>query len=275
MLISLEKGVKAIVRRLFAEFGFELRRLTPGETRGTDQSSLQVVHHNGLDINTVIDVGAAFGNWTRVCIEVFPQAQYVLVEPLPQYDTYLSSLCHQYQNVTRIKAAVSDHSGQATFFFHADWVGSSLLQETEGPQIDDRAIHVQTVRLDDLVEQQKLTGPFLLKIDVQGAELQVLSGATNILRQAEYILVETSLFKFFKDGPLLQEVIGYLQQHNFVVYDILNPQYRPLDNALGQVDLVFVPAHSILRKEHIYASPQQRLEQNRQFIKNRTKQGGN
>lgn len=161
------------------------------------------------------------------------------------------------------------------FFFHADWVGSSLLQETEGPQIDDRAIHVQTVRLDDLVEQQKLTGPFLLKIDVQGAELQVLSGATNILRQAEYILVETSLFKFFKDGPLLQEVIGYLQQHNFVVYDILNPQYRPLDNALGQVDLVFVPAHSILRKEHIYASPQQRLEQNRQFIKNRTKQGGN
>jgi hypothetical protein len=52
-----------------------------------------------------------------------------------------------------------------------------------------------------------------------------------------------------------------MRQRDFVTYDVLSPQYRLLDNALGQVDLAFVPEHSLLRREHIYASPLQRREQ--------------
>jgi FkbM family methyltransferase len=261
--------IKMITRKLLATFGFELHRLKSGQARNTEQMALPIAIQNGLQVNTVLDVGAAFGSWTRMCLNFFPCACYVVFEPLSQYDKELTALQNEYQNVRRVKAAVSAYPGQATFFFHEDWVGSSLYQETEGNMVDGQPIQVDTTTIDVLVKQRQLSGPFLLKIDVQGAELQVLDGASTVLHQTEYILLETSLFQFFKNGPLVHDIILYLQQRDFVLYDILNPQYRLLDKALGQVDLVFVPAQSRLRREHVYASPQQRREQTQQYMYSR------
>lgn len=258
--------MKSIVRSFLAVLGFELGRLEPtGQARNTHEVALQIAARNGLHINTVIDVGAAFGYWTRMCMGLFPQAKYVLIEPLTQYDEWLRSLLDEFPNVTRVRAAAANSPGRATFFLHEDWVGSSLYREAEGPAIDGTPLQVDTTTVDEIVRQQGLSGPFLLKIDVQGAELRVLEGATTTLQQTEYLLVETSLFEFFKNGPLIHDVIAYMRQRDFVIYDILSPQYRLLDNALGQVDLAFVPKHSLLRREHVYATPQQRLEQIKQI----------
>jgi FkbM family methyltransferase len=258
--------MKSLVRKLFAVFGFELRRLGPTDiARGTHKVALQVAAQNGLQINTVIDIGAAFGDWTRMCMGLFPQARYVLIEPLAQYDEWLCSLLDEFPNVTRVKAAVADRPGRATFFIHEDWVGSSLYREADGLAVDGTPLQVDTIILDEIVQRQNLLGPFLLKIDVQGAELRVLEGATTTLQQTEYLLVESSLFEFFNNGPLMRHVISYMRERDFVIYDILNPQYRLLDNALGQIDLAFVPEHSLLRREHVYASPCQRRRQTEQF----------
>lgn len=266
--------LKSMFRHLLAGVGLEVRRLSPdnGVPRGTDQTALQVALRNGLQINTVIDAGAAFGHWTRMCRELLPRATYLLIEPLAQYDDWLDPLCAEFSNVSRIKAAAADQIGQATFYLHDDWCGSSLYREAEGAQVDGRPTEVQVTTIDTLTQEFQLPGPFLLKADVQGAELKVLDGATATLKQTEFILLETSLFEFFKGGPLIDKIMVNLRQHGFVVYDILNPQYRLLDNALGQVDLVFVPVDSVLRREHVYASARQRQQQNDQFQQQRANQ---
>jgi FkbM family methyltransferase len=258
--------MKLLMRRFLTALGFELRRLpSTDQARSTHEVALRIAVRNGLHVNTVIDVGAAFGDWTRMCMGLFPQAKYILIEPLAQYDEWLRPLLNEFPNVTRVKAAAADRPGQATFFFHEDWVGSSLYHEAEGPLVDGTPLQVDTTTIDEIVQQQKLSGPFLLKIDVQGAELQVLEGAPTTSQQTEYLLVETSFFEFFKKGPLIHDVIAYMRQREFVIYDILSLHYRLLDNALGQVDLAFVPEHSLLRREQVYASPHQRQRQTKQI----------
>lgn len=259
--------MKALIRKLLAQFGFELCRSGTAIrlARATDRSALRGAVQNGLRVNSVIDIGAAVGSWTRLCLDFFPEARYILVEPLLQYDKPLSLLLKDFPNLTRVKAAAAARVGQSMFFLHEDLYGSSLYRETEGATVDGLPILVETTTIDAIVQQQGLAGPFLLKIDVQGAELQVLEGAAATLPQTEYLVIETSLFEFFKGGPLIHEIIAGLQRYDFVIYDIINPRYRPLDNALGQVDLIFVPDHSQLRREHVYASPQQRQAQTERF----------
>jgi len=120
---------------------------------------------------------------------------------------------------------------------------------------------VPRVTLDHLVSENKLRPPFLLKIDTQGAELKVLSGYEENLQHTEFVLLEVSLFKFFEGGDQLHDVIAFMKSRGFVAYDICDFQYRPLDDALSQVDIVFVKERGQFRQHHFYATLEQRRAQ--------------
>jgi hypothetical protein len=55
-----------------------------------------------------------------------------------------------------------------------------------------------------------------------------------------------------KGAPIFDEVVAYMKTIGFVAYDIIHGWYRPLDNALGQVDILFVKENSFLRSDHRY-----------------------
>ena len=136
---------------------------------------------------------------------------------------------------------------------HKDWVGSSIYRETEGKHVDgkDRTVPLKT--LDTLCHECELSGPYLIKVDVQGAELDVMAGAKQVLGQTEMVILETSLFQFFVDGPQFHDTVSVMREYGFVVYDIFGLQYRLLDGALSQVDLLFVREEGIFRQQHVYA----------------------
>jgi hypothetical protein len=56
-----------------------------------------------------------------------------------------------------------------------------------------------------------------------------------------------------------------MRSRGFVVYDLLESLYRPLDGALSQVNAVFVRRESVLRRHHYFATREQREEQDRQL----------
>jgi hypothetical protein len=116
--------------------------------------------------------------------------------------------------------------------------------------------------------ERDLKGPYLLKADVQGAELQVLTGATRTMQETEIIILEVSLMAAMIGGPELLDIVSRMKDLGFVAYDLFGLHYRPLDNALCQVDMVFVPQHSPLRKSRAYATAEQRQAWNQRQSEN-------
>ena len=136
-------------------------------------------------------------------------------------------------------------------FVHSYLEGSSLLRE-RGEHTGIVARVVPMVTIDDLCSERDLAGPCLIKIDVQGGEIEALSGATRILADAEVVILEVSLFQFVEDGPELHDVVSYMKDRGFVAYDLFGGHVRPLDGALAQLDIVFVKEHGRFRQDHAY-----------------------
>jgi hypothetical protein len=99
---------------------------------------------------------------------------------------------------------------------------------------------VPGLRLDDLLREINFRTPALLKIDVQGAELIVLRGASVALRSCEIVLLETSLFQLMKGAPLLSDIVAYMVDAGFIPYDVLACVIDRWTVPLAQIDVSFV-----------------------------------
>jgi FkbM family methyltransferase len=206
----------------------------------------------------VIDVGVA--TQTMELYKEFPDTPLLLIEPLAEFEPFLRKIASEY-NAQYVLAAAGDKSGTAVLNVHPDRVGSSLLREVEGELVDGIPREVPLVTIDDLCAARDLYGPLPIKADVQGAELQVLAGASRTLEQTEAVILETTLFGTMLGGPQVCDVVGWMKQAGFVVYDIYGFNYRPLDGALCQVDMVFVKEKGRFREQHAFATAEQREAQ--------------
>lgn len=246
--------LKKNLKRILAVFGL---RLYQQNTRLLLDDFLLYIRKLGLKPATVIDVGVAYG--TFALYETFPDASHLLVEPLEEWREALETISHKYK-AQYVIAAAGAKPGKITIHVHDDLISSSALHEVEGDYIDGTPREVPVVTLDQLCREKDLRGPFFIKVDVQGAELNVLDGATQLLEDTEVIVLEVSLFKTMSTNPELHDVVQYMKEHGFVTYDIFNFALRPLDGALGQVDMAFVKEKGQFRKSHAYATPEQRAQ---------------
>jgi FkbM family methyltransferase len=248
--------LKEAVRRSVASLGWEIHRIRPAHPPILDEFFARA-RRLGLRPRTVFDVGAAMGDFTQTCWTVFPEARFFLIEPLDEFAPILTDKCKRI-GATFVPAVAAEKDAEAMLHVHQDYVGSSLLREEEGAAVDGTERSVKSITIDGLASEKSAQGPYLLKADVQGAELRVLDGATSVLEEAVLVMLEVVFFEFFVGGPLFADVVAYMADRGFVVYDVLQPVHRPLDGALSQVDLMFVPRESILRRQHIYATASQR-----------------
>ena len=202
----------------------------------------------------VIDVGVADG--TPELTSKFERAYFVWVEPLLEFENILKQLARDYKGEYHLCAA-GKQPRKLFLNVHPDLSGSSLYDEVDGKSADGLSREISVLKLDDIVSE-KLKKNILLKIDVQGAELDVLDGAIDILKNTELILLEVSMFKLQHNAPDFYDVVLYMKERGFVVYDIFHGHNRPLDNALAQVDMVFVKEYGRFRLNHNWATAEQR-----------------
>jgi len=145
-----------------------------------------------------------------------------------------------------------------TFNVHKDHLeGSSQYKEAMGAVADGYEITVPIIRIDDIIEEKQLNGSTLIKVDAQGAELEVLNGAKKALLETEVVVLEVSMFEFLKGAPQFFDVVLYMKNQGFVAYDIIKGWNRPLDNALGQIDIIFVKENGRFRQNHSYSTIEQ------------------
>jgi FkbM family methyltransferase len=210
----------------------------------------------GLAPATVIDVGVGPG--TPELYAGFPQARLMLVEPLEEFRGDLEALARD-RPAHLVIAAAGPKTGEIEIAVHWARVCSSMLGSRRGDG-EQPTRSVPMVRIDDLVTEHKLPGPFLVKVDVEGAELEVLKGALETLRETEIVLLEASLFELVPGSPLLHDVVAWMQSHGFVIGDLYNGHNRPLDGSLAQLDIAFVQEQGRFRRHHAYATPAQASE---------------
>jgi FkbM family methyltransferase len=253
---SSSANARRAIKRVFSAIGLDVRRATTGAPRMTMAGFLEHCKRVGFRPGTIFDVGVATG--TCEIYDAFPAAALVLVEPLPEFEPVLRELARVY-GAEYVLAAASDSSGAAMLNVHVGKLdSSSMMREIEGKQVDGVPREVRTITLDELAAGRSFPKPYLLKIDVQGAELKVLDGARRVLEDCELVILEVSLFGNFIGGPQFYEVVQYMKERGFVVYDLFGPFYRPLDMALAQVDIAFVEEAGFFRQSHCVATPEQR-----------------
>jgi len=197
-------------------------------------SSLKRVKSQGVIPQTVIDIGASNGQWTRECLTIFPEAKYFLVDPLSQNIPALEKLAAQNQRIKYWCGALGSSDGSLPLHMHGDQSSMLISGEYGG---NAKSVPVRT--LDSFLDQGWLTGPFLLKADVQGFELEVLRGATKCLQSTELILLEVSFRRIYEKAPLAHELIAYAASQGFRLYDICSYVLRPYDGELAQADILF------------------------------------
>jgi len=212
-------------------------------------------HIGALDfhVKTVIDVGVAFG--TQSIYDSFPKARYFLVEPVAECRPLLERL-KQKLNAEYFLVAAGATDGEVVFNVHDDISGSSLFSQVEGQALDGEARPTPMRRLDTLLPPN-LEHPVLLKIDTQGAEIEVLKGLGQRISEIDLLIVETSMMPMRVGIPEFAEIVRYCDEAGFAVYDVLEGHNRSLDGALAQIDLAFVRKDSALRRNAAFFSPSQ------------------
>lgn len=251
-LASLKRRAKHATQDALAACGIELHRTELGQRR-TMTAVLAHYRRLGLAPATVIDVGVGTG--TPDLYQAFPTADLLLIEPLEEWRGYAEQIARTRPTQIALVAA-GPRAGEREITVHRAPVCSSLL----GTPRDENHYATRSVpvaRLDDLIAEARLPGPFVIKADVEGGELDVLTGGLGALRDTELVLLEVSLFQFLPGAPQLFDVVAWMHEHRFAVADLYHGHNRPLDGSLARLDIAFVQEEGQFRSNHAYATPAQ------------------
>ena len=245
---------KRAARRALLARGVEVSRR--GGARRTMAAVLDNMKRIGLEPATVIDVGVGYG--TPELWEAFPRARLLLVEPIPdRFGGAAQRAADGRPGAELVVAAAGAEAGRATITVHRAPEMSSLLGSWTGDREEGERREVEVVRIDDVVRERGLPGPYVLKADVEGAELSVLDGASAVLRETEVVLLEVRLFELVPGAAQLHDVVPYMKERGFVAYDLFGGAIRLTDGALAVTNLAFVREDGMFRRDHSFGTPEQ------------------
>jgi FkbM family methyltransferase len=194
----------------------------------------------------VLDAGANEGSFGRTLREEGYAGRIVSFEPLSHAYAKLERAAESDPQWECVRVALGAESGRAVLNVAGNWASSSLLpMKRRLRRADPRFAYVETeavdvATLDDLRPQfLRPADRVLLKLDVQGFELEVLRGAARTLRQVAALEVELSLKRLYDGGPLMDEVVEYLDARGFSLVESEPTFVHPKTRKTLQLDGLF------------------------------------
>lgn len=175
-----------------------------------------------------IDAGANVGLFTiPLATSVGAAGRVLAFEPTAETARRLQENVrrNRLDNVTLVEAALGDRRGHGTLSIHADGAYNSLA-----PAGSTQRVEIRVDRLDDVWDEAGRPEVSVLKVDVEGAELDVLAGATALLRSARpAVLVEAA------EDSRAREVAELLRSYDYV---------RALPSGFQAWNYLFLPAET-------------------------------
>jgi FkbM family methyltransferase len=232
--------MKTIIKRIVAQlFGIKISKID------TPMRSLELgLEHLAKSVNphTIIDIGVA--NGTPELYRAFPydKHRYLLIEADPAHNKAVDRIAKQMRaRVAKVfcgpkEGSIKFHSAQN----NAEYSSAYTLKR--GVKTSTLDIPMKT--LDSLLRDFD-DSSYLIKIDVEGAELDVLKGAMNTLKKTVALVIETSVAVKYETGPEFADLICFMREQGFSVYDMLAGANA--DGRLYQLDAIFVRTDASFR----------------------------
>jgi FkbM family methyltransferase len=163
--------------------------------------------------NTIVDIGANVGFFSKLCRDLFPKSKIFSFEPIPQIFKCLSNNFKDDKNTKVYNLAISDFNGKAKMSFDAR--DSAVSRITTDGNVD-----VVVERLDDFVKKKNIECIDILKIDTETFEAHVLRGGAYSLSKTRYLFIEitmeengnytiSSLLKLLSTGNYDFQLVGF------------------------------------------------------------------
>ena len=162
-----------------------------------------------IKIDTVLDIGAHKGKWTQKFKEHFPNVKALMIEANTDHIEELT------RTGPYITALVGKNNEEVDYYICDDKEnnqGNGIYKENTN--VPFKSIKRKTVTLDSLLPGQKFD---LIKMDVQGAELDIIQGSPGFIYNAKYLWLELQSHNYNIGAPSAGKVIGYLNQIGFEI----------------------------------------------------------
>lgn len=228
-----------LLRILRSEGGFAaFRRWKPFSITAFEM--MQSLRSQGFSFRTIIDAGANVGQFARAAAETWPEARIFSYEALPEVAAAFADNLHDLASRVHIEqVALGSQEGVISFHRTPYSLQSSALKPLH---LASEPVEVAMRCLDEALQDLPIHSPALLKLDLQGYELEALQGAEDLLRRVDYVLLETAFRPSYEGEPSFNEVHAFLIKRGFVFL-------RPLDflregDEIHQMDALFARLHA-------------------------------
>lgn len=194
--------------------------------------SFKALKEMGVPVETVIDVGILSSTWELIA--AYGDKPHLLIEPIVEFEDRIRKIYDGKKiNYELIKVAASDEDGEALMKTKSVREGIEITHAQMADTPDGSAEYrtVPMRKLNTLVAERSLEKPFFLKIDVDGAELKILEGASEILPHCSVVCIETGTTNLFQRADVIR-------RHGFQLFDLVDICYY--NDRLVQVDAIFV-----------------------------------
>jgi len=187
----------------------------------------------GYNFKNILDIGAYKGEWTNMMKTVFKDSSYTLIEP--NFHTELEPMKLE-TNISVFHKALSD-TVDTTIWYSQNSTGDSIFKERTACFDECSTNTIQTTTL-DLLFQNNESFDFI-KIDTQGAEINILKGGNKLIQNTDFILIELPFIGQYNENvPDFLSHIQFMDSIGFTTYDIV--EQHVIANVLIQIDILFV-----------------------------------
>lgn len=212
--------------------------------KGTAAGTEHLRMLNDLDCNHVIDIGANKGQFALISRKSFSKARIDSFEPLSEAADIFEKVFKNDSNTFLHRVAIGKKEESHTIHVSNKDDSSSLLPIGKNQislfpgtqELEQRSIKVRL--LETIIARNDVQQPAMLKIDVQGYELEALYGCKSLFDKINYIYCECSFLELYEGQALTHEIIDFLSDNGFKLSGIYHVHYDELGVAI-QADFLF------------------------------------
>lgn len=189
---------------------------------------------------SILDIGAHSGEFYKSCYKIFPDAYYFLIEANVECENCLKQLNVPYfiGVLSNVEKKVNFYKTKLSSGCDPMSTGNSVYREQTSYYNDENIIisEERTFLLDSITQSNF----DLIKIDVQGSELDIIEGGINTIKNSKGIIMEVSIVEYNKNAPLEKNIISYMDKLGFAPIEIIGSHTNPETHEHIQNDIFFI-----------------------------------